>query len=190
VGNDGYMPPKPLTIYLQDHLAGSTVGVNLARRFAESNAGTPAGSTLAQVAAEIEADRETLLGLMTQLGVHPSRAKNAAAWMAERLSRLKPNGRVRGEPDMQRLHELETLSLGIAGKLSLWEALRVVPEAEATAGVHLAELEARARSQRERVETERMEFARAALTPGLTDQRGSPDSADGRIPASNDRPRP
>ncbi len=100
---------------------------------------------------------------MAELGIHRSRAKNAAAWLAERASRLKPNGRLRGEPSMQRLHELETLSLGIAGKLALWQALRVVPEVAAFAGIDLPALEERARSQRERVEAERMAFARAAL---------------------------
>jgi hypothetical protein len=65
---------------------------------------------------------------------------------------------------MQRLHELEALSLGIAGKLELWEALRVVPEVTSYAGVDLGELEARARNQRERVERERMAAAYAALS--------------------------
>ncbi len=121
--------------------------------------------TLSEVAREIEADRETLKRLMSELGVRGSIIKNAVAWTAERLSRLKPNGRLGGDPRMQRLHELEALSLGIAGKLELWEALRVVPEVTAFAGIDLDELEARARSQRERVERERMAAARAALSP-------------------------
>ena len=160
------MPHSPLSIYLQDHLAGSTAGVNLARRFANANEGTPAGRTLAEVASEIEADREALQRLMAALGIPASRAKNAAAWLAERLARLKSNGRLRGEPKLQRLHELETLSLGIAGKLALWEALRIVPEVTSLAGIDLDALAERARSQRERVEEERMVFVRAALVPG------------------------
>lgn len=160
------MPIAPLTIYLQDHRAGSTAGVNLARRFAGNNAGSPSGRALAEVASEIEADRETLARLMAELNIAPSRTKNAAAWLAERAARLKPNGRLRGEPAMQRLHELETLSLGIAGKLALWEALRLVPEV--TSRIDVDELVDRARSQRERVEAERMQFARAALAPAST----------------------
>ena len=152
-------------IYLQDHLAGSTAGVNLARRVAKSHEGTSAGRSLALVASEIEADREELQRLMSQLGVHGSRVKNAGAWLTERLDRLKPNGRMRGEPLMQRLHELETLSLGIAGKLALWEALREAPEATASTGIDLERLEERARSQRELVEVERVAVARAALAP-------------------------
>ena len=151
------------SIYLQDHLAGSTAGVNLARRCAAGTAGTPAGRTLAEVATEIEADRDELKRLMADLGVAGSRLKNAAAWLAERADRLKPNGRMRGEPALQRLHELETLSLGIAGKRALWEALRVAPEVAAAGHLDLDALAERARSQRERVEAERLAFARTAL---------------------------
>ena len=82
----------------------------------------------------------------------------------ERLSRLKPNGRGGGDTQLQRMHELETLSLGIAGKLALWEALGAAPEAAAAGRIDLDELIDRARSQRERVEIERMTLARAALT--------------------------
>ena len=61
---------------------------------------------------------------MEDLGVRPSRSKDAAAWLGERLARLKPNGRVSRGTGYHELHELETLSLGIAGKLALWEATK------------------------------------------------------------------
>jgi hypothetical protein len=153
-----------LSIYLQDHLAGATAGVNLAKRASKHNEGTPAGRRLEQVAHEIEADRDTLARFMAELGVRPSWTKNAAAWVAERLSRLKPNGRVNGDTSLLRMHELETLSLGIAGKQALWEALRMAPESAAIADLDLDALHERARSQRERVELERMALARVALS--------------------------
>ena len=159
------MPHTALSIYLQDHLAGSTAGVNLAHRFVKDNAGTPAGRTLAEVGSEIEEDREALLRLMAELRIHPSRMKNAAAWAAERLARLKPNGRMRGEPKLQRVHELESLVMGITGKLALWESLRAAPEVASLAHFDFDELAERARNQRERVDAERLAFARAALAP-------------------------
>jgi hypothetical protein len=157
------MPHKPLSTYLGDHLAGATAGVALARRVAQHNDGKRAEQGLWQVARDVEADRETLKRLMSALGVRGSIAKNATAWVAERVSRLKPNGRLRGDDRVQRLHELESLSLGIAGKLALWEALHVVPEVAAHAHMDLDELEARARRQRELVELERLAVARAAF---------------------------
>ena len=159
------MPHSPLSTYLEDHLAGATAGVNLARRVAQHADGRRAGQILWQVARDIEADRETLKRLMSALGVRGSIVKNATAWTLERASRLKPNGRLRGEARMQRLHELESLSIGIAGKLALWEALRVVPEVATFAQIDLDELEARARGQRELVELERIAVARAAFVP-------------------------
>ena len=153
-----------LSIYLQDHLAGATAGANLARRVTSHNQGTPAGRRLEQVAHEIEVDRETLVGFMAELGIRPSWTKNAMAWMAERASRLKPNGRITGDTSLLRMHELETLSLGIAGKQCLWEALRMAPESAAIANLDLDDLLERARSQRERVEMERIALARVALS--------------------------
>jgi hypothetical protein len=153
-----------LSIYLQDHLAGASAGVNLARRASSHNEGTPTGRRLDQIALEIEADRETLAAFMAELGIPPSRIKNAAAWITERLSRLKPNGRTHGDTSLLRMHELETLSLGIAGKQCLWEALRMAPESAAIANLDLDTLIERARSQRERVEMERMALARVALS--------------------------
>jgi hypothetical protein len=153
-----------LSIYLQDHLAGATSGVNLAKRVSKHNRGTPAGRRLEQVAHEIEVDRDTLARFMSELGVRASLTKNVTAWLLERASRLKPNGRGHGGTALLRMHELETLSLGIAGKLALWEALRAAPQSAAIANLDLDDLHERARSQRERVEIERIALARTALS--------------------------
>src|SRR3954463_3846943 len=131
------MPHTPLSLYLQDHLAGATAGVRLARRCAVTGGRSDSGRALSEIAIEIEEDRATLVRLMDALEIHGSSAKNAAAWVAERLVRLKPNGRLRGEPSMQRRHELETLSLGIAGKIALWQALRAAPAVRGLEGIDL-----------------------------------------------------
>jgi hypothetical protein len=113
-----------LAIYLNDHLAGATLGVQLARRLRRSNEGDPEfGPELAAICAEIEADRETLRTAMDRLGVVQGRLKPAVAWFAERLGRLKPNGRLRGYSPLSRLAELEMLQVGIAAKRRLWLAL-------------------------------------------------------------------
>jgi hypothetical protein len=149
-----------LSIYLQDHFAGASAGVSLARRVAQSNGETPAATSLREVAGEVAEDRETLKRLMHDLGVNPSITKNVAAWLAERAARLKPNGRTGGDRAYHQLHELELLSLGIGGKIALWESLRA---ARIDAAVDLEALIDRARDQRERVEQQRLVIAREAL---------------------------
>jgi hypothetical protein len=65
-----------LAIYLNDHLAGATLGVELARRLRGSNRGDPDfGPVLAGICAEIEADRATLEVVMDQLGTSRSKLK-------------------------------------------------------------------------------------------------------------------
>lgn len=141
-----------LAIYLNDHLAGATLGVELCRRLRASNSDDQVMSgVLADICAEIEADRETLERLMTHLGVRRCRVKPAAAWAGEKLGRLKLNGQLTGYSPLSRLVELELLYIGITGKMQMWRALeRTLDGAEH--GVDLARLAERAGGQRERVE--------------------------------------
>lgn len=143
---------KLLAIYLSDHHAGSTVGVELAKRAARHNAGTRIGVVLDDVVAEIEADRRALERLMASLDVEPSRVKRAGAFLAERLARLKTNGRLFSFSPLSRVVELEGLALGILGKLALWEGLAGVPALHGVADLDLAELATRARSQHDAIE--------------------------------------
>jgi hypothetical protein len=154
-----------LAIYLNDHLAGAALGVELARRLRSNNRDDPAlGQPLAEICAEIEADRATLQEAMQRLEIDRSVAKPALAWVAEKLGRLKLNGQLRGYSPLSRLVELEGLAIGIAGKLQLWQAL------ERALGERLGEfdfgqLAERAARQRDTVEGLRLEAATRALSP-------------------------
>ncbi len=113
-----------LAIYLNDHLAGATAGVELARRLRASNRDDPElGPALIEICVEVEADRETLKAVMDRLGVGQSKVKPAAAVLGERLGRLKLNGQLWGYSPLSRLDELELLQIGVAGKRRLWRAL-------------------------------------------------------------------
>jgi hypothetical protein len=113
-----------LAIYLNDHLAGATGGVELARRLRASNEHDAAfGEPLRRVCEEIEADRATLEQVIGQLGYSRSTVKPAAVWVAEKLGRLKLNGQLRGYSPLSRLLELEGLLIGITGKIGLWQTL-------------------------------------------------------------------
>jgi hypothetical protein len=113
-----------LSIYLNDHLAGAIAGSELAGRAASSNEGSELGPFLANLAEKINQDRESLERLMKILDIRRNLAKDAAAWLAEKVARLKLNGQVIGYSPLSRLVELEGLSLGVNGKLSLWKTLK------------------------------------------------------------------
>jgi hypothetical protein len=148
-----------LGIYLNDHLGGSTTGIELARRIEHEYEGTELGAFMAGLAEEIDADRRELLDIMGRLGAQPDRAKVAFGWIAEKAGRLKPNGHITGRSPLTPLVELEGLSLGIESKRLLWVALaQSVPEK--VGPERLQDLVARAEQQRIGVERFRVEAAR------------------------------
>jgi hypothetical protein len=133
-----------LSIYLNDHLAGATLGVELARRVVPG-----------ELATEIDEDRAVLIDVMERLSVGRDRARIAIGWGTEKVLRLKPGGR---------FLELETLSLGVEGKLALWQALdHAYGDDPRLQGIDLDALSARARSQRRRIEQRRLDAAGKAL---------------------------
>jgi hypothetical protein len=115
-----------LGIYLNDHLAGATAGVELARRLARSEHHSQIGGTLARIAGEIEEDRDTLLEIMGEFGVPVRRYKVYTAWVAEKAARLKLNGRLLDRSPLSTLVELEALRLGVEGKGAGWRSIRAV----------------------------------------------------------------
>lgn len=153
-----------LAIYLNDHLAGSMVGVELSKRAANSNRGNAYGAFLDGLATEIAEDRETLIEIMRALDVRVDRLKTLGAWGAEKLGRLKPNGRLLKYSPLSRVVELEGLALGVSGKLALWRALgELSPDRPELANFDFGALAARAESQLERLEPQRLRAVNEAL---------------------------
>ena len=141
-------PMRRLDIYLNDHLAGSMLGVELSRRALGSNRGTELGQFLEWLHAEIVSDRRTLQAVMKRLGVDGSPVKPAAAWALEKVGRFKLNGQVRGYSPLSPLLELEALEAGVSGKRSLWEVLSTAfPADERLQDFDFAALVARAEHQ-------------------------------------------
>jgi hypothetical protein len=116
-------PRHWLGIYLNDHLAGATARVELARRLAGSHQDAEHRKRLAGLAADIAADRQALLQLMRSVGVPVHGHKILADWITEKATRLKPNANVLVRSPLRDLIELEALYLGIQGKAARWRAL-------------------------------------------------------------------
>ena len=154
---------KLIGIYLNDHLAGSIAGIELAKRAAASNEGTELGAFLMELIVEIEDDKTRLVTVMDHLGIAQDPLKKAAGWTAEKIGRGKMNGRLTGYSDLSRLVELEGLSLGVEGKRLLWKSIETTATAASIPGLDPAELIARAERQREGLERHRRAAAATAL---------------------------
>ena len=149
-----------LATYLNDHLAGSTGGLELAQRLAERYPEGQMGAFLERLAREIEDDRDALKEAMEGLDIPENSIKQALAWAGEKVSRLKPNDAFVSPSPLSRLIELEAMALGVEGKLSLWRSLE---SAGIDAGLDLPRLIERAAAQRKGLEQYRREAAAEVL---------------------------
>jgi hypothetical protein len=149
-----------LPIYLNDHLALATAGRDLARRSAGANDGTELGDFLAGLTAEIEADRALVLDVMGRLDVGRDSLKVGAAWLGEKLGRLKLNGRLLEYSPLSRVIELEALIAGVQAKLALWRTLAAAaPSEPRIADIDFTQLTARAQEQLAALEERHREAA-------------------------------
>jgi hypothetical protein len=99
---------------------------------------------------------------MERLDVRKKKLRLAAAAVGETAGRLKPNGRMVGYSPLSRVIELEALTIGITGKLELWQSLKAT--GERVDGVDPDELIVRADDQRSRVLDLRRRAAREAFS--------------------------
>jgi hypothetical protein len=157
------MDNRWLSIYLRDHYAASAGSVALAQR--------ALGATH-PVAEQIARDRETLGAIMRKLEIRPSAMKVALVRTAERVGRLKLNGRLIRRSPLSRVLELEVLVLGIRGKEALWTALRSA--SREVEDIDLDALIESARMQRRQVDELRLSAAAETFADSSTraTQRG------------------
>jgi hypothetical protein len=113
-----------LGIYLNDQLAAGVLWRELARRAKRNNRGTQLGEALARVSIGIAEDVETFQTIMWRLGIRRNPMKIGLSLAAERVGRLKMNGRLRTYSPLSRFVELDLLVMGIEGKKVLWANLR------------------------------------------------------------------
>lgn len=156
-----------LTDYLNDHLSGADAGVALARRISDQ-----AGGGLTDLVSDIETDRKVLARLVEEVGDRRHSVKEVMGAVTERLSRLVLNPSLVGSAELVRLMEMEMLSMGIQGKVDLWETLARLADQDADgvlAGYDFASLTDRAHDQQARLSAHRTSQAEAtflAAAPG------------------------
>jgi hypothetical protein len=155
-----------LGVYLNDHLAGATAGLELARRMAASaQSESESATVLRGLVTEIAEDRSALLTIMATLEIPVRGYKVFAAWAGEKMGRLKLNGHLLSKSPLSSLEETELLRLGVEGKACGWRTLRALASRDSRLDVeHLDELLARADRQSNGLETLRTSIAEQVFT--------------------------
>jgi hypothetical protein len=158
------MPKNNLETYLNDHVAGSVLALDLLEHLEATHNDEYLRAFCRELRADIERDGEQLESLMAKLEIAQSKTRKASAWVAEKVTELKlriddPSG-----GDLRLFESFEMLALGIEGKRLLWLALKTSADKSSVAGLLDYDLLIqRAQEQRDRVEARRIELARKAL---------------------------
>ncbi|SDQ25662.1 NAD-dependent epimerase/dehydratase family protein [Leucobacter chromiiresistens] len=110
-------------LYLSDHLTGATAGAERMERMSAAYIDTPVYAGLSELAEELRLERAFLAHLIDDLEVRRRFTRQAAAWVGERVGRLKLNGRTFTRSPLSLILELELLRSAVIGKLGLWQVL-------------------------------------------------------------------
>jgi hypothetical protein len=158
------MSQSHVATYLNDHLAGSVVALELLEHLAKAHAATPVGQFVVKLKADIEEDRDELQALIDKVGAKAGLARRAAAWVSEKATEWKLRLDDAAGGELRLLEAVELVAVGIEGKRALWYSLAAASSANpGLRGPDYASLEARADEQRRRVEKVRLEAAAVAL---------------------------
>ena len=158
------MADEQIATYLNDHLAGSVVAIELMEHLEAAHAGTPLERFFAELRADVMADRKELEALMSRLGIQESGARKATAWLTEKITEIKLRLDDPAGGALRLLEALEALSLGIEGKRGMCLALAAAAEvAPGLKAIDYERMKRRAEEQRQRVEEVRLHAAKAAF---------------------------
>lgn len=163
-----------LAIYLQDHRAGAEAGVRLAERCRDHAPDAGTKTELSSLVDEIDADRRTLATMMAGLDIDPSTVKHIAGLAAERLGRLKLNGRAVRTSPLSVLVEIEGLIGAVSMKRELWATLGTLAARGPQHDTELDALIARADDQRSRLQTIHGRVAAQVFVTASVQARSSP----------------
>lgn len=129
--SDGLRNADLLGIYVNDHLASATGGIELVGRMLGVHRGGRFQEPLEQLLSELREERTAIRSVMTALGIPVSQYKQVGVWVAEKVTRLaKLNGRLLSRSPLSDLVEFEFLASGVRAKRSGFETLRIAAEVE------------------------------------------------------------
>jgi hypothetical protein len=114
---------------------------------------------------DIKEDQEALQGIIERVGQTHLDWTETAGWFVEKASQLTLR-RDETEPGIGTFEALETLTLGIRGKLALWQVLPVIRKVDSRIpDLDYGKLAERAEEQYARVEKRRLVLAATTFKP-------------------------
>jgi hypothetical protein len=113
-----------IVTYLQDHLAASVAGIELAKRCRDNNRGSELGLFLDKFVDTLEREQARIREMLDRLGASEPTVKKMAAWAAEKITRLKLNDSLLNYSDLGRVVELEALLAGLQSQIAMWRILQ------------------------------------------------------------------
>lgn len=128
--------------YLNDHLTGSIVALDLARRRASAQGDDRFGTFLRTFVRDVEQDQQVLRRVMESVGATPRVSRELLGTATSWLDSVRGTFSMPGAPNLVR--DLEVLIMGVRGKELLWTSLERLGH---TPDPPLPELQARARKQ-------------------------------------------
>jgi hypothetical protein len=154
--------PGPLATYLNDHLGGAQIALQLLEGMRDEHANPAFRKFASTLLPEIRADDRTLQAIAEKIGPGPSALKEAGGWLLEKAARLKLGHT--GSTNFELFESLEMLAMGIQGKICLWKALSETSIVDSRLREYRFEaLIDRAQQQYEQVEAARLNLARTVL---------------------------
>jgi len=160
----GFGKSDPLATYLHDHLAGSHFAIKLLDSLGDQYRNEELGAFASALCAEVKRDQNALEEIISHVGTASTDLMEVAGWFGEKASQFKLHRDSSG--GLGTFEALETLMLGVRGKLALWKALPLIREIDSRIPEQDYKiLAARAEDQFSRVETERLRLVGTTFTP-------------------------
>ena len=140
---------------MNDHLAGSMSALELLEHWVRVHDGEQLVDFFRDIKAEVRQDQEKLREVMHSLGIEESNVRQAGAWAAEKVGRVRLMIAGDEPRSVGLMLTLEGLIMGVTGKKLMWRALAAANLPQLN-GYHFEEVQRRAEQQIERLEAERM----------------------------------
>ncbi len=140
------MNTRRMAIYFNDHLSLMVGEIELANRCQSSNKDTDLALFLSRLKSDVIEQKSAVRRLLSRIGAAEAALKKGAAWLAEKLGRLKLNDSILEYSNLSRLVELEGLCALAQQRVLFWETLESLGAHDA----RLIDIDARSLAARSR----------------------------------------